>query len=676
MRNFYFFTSLLFLSIFSIPFDSHAQSWQWSITGGSTKASAVAPVPPPPYIDNGGNIHDMGTDTSGNVYFISPIEGEGRTVAGVTLPSDTNKMNMLLTSLDCKGVHRWSKIISNHSTATGNHKNLRVSKTGYVYVWSNVLPNKATKVDNDTTLPASAQTLYLLCYDYDGNFKWIVRPQPDTVTTASSSAYLGSDFDIDSAGNAYLLVSFPEDSKIAGSTITIPHDRPELMIRYNTHILKYNTKGELVYAKRLNAGFNRKSVNDYMRLKFNPTDNGFYLSGPIQSSGDSIRVDGKVISRGFYIVAFDPGGASKWIFNQLYGKSYAPLLMDKDKFIYISGTVQNGTYIDIHRMTNPFIATGSAMQLPFVAKLNPTGKVLWASNGGIITTNSNLSIVNQAFAIGEDRLALAVNKSYGDVYFGNPGSSFVMPPRFTTTPITEGDGFIVELDLFAGTTMRMDMIYDPSNYKNEITSFQYFKHQLYAGGRFNRTIIFDKSPFRIADTTDIAKFYVAKYGDECTCDLPDADFNYSKDTFAYSGLNATDSVVWDYGDGNKGKGDTTMHKYLSNGSYKVCAIAFNKCGSDTICKTINISVSVKEARYFAEAKLYPNPANDHIIIDGLQEPVTIQMFNMLGQNLYAVNTDKASVRLPFENCVMGIYTIILTNKDGQKQVFKVQKNND
>ena len=69
------------------------------------------------------------------------------------------------------------------------------------------------------------------------------------------------------------------------------------------------------------------------------------------------------------------------------------------------------------------------------------------------------------------------------------------------------------------------------------------------------------------------------------------NFNY---TGTAPGL---DSIVWDYGDGNRDTGYTAAHIYALGGTYHVCVIAYSYCASDTICNDITIACAIPVAAF-------------------------------------------------------------------------------
>jgi len=76
------------------------------------------------------------------------------------------------------------------------------------------------------------------------------------------------------------------------------------------------------------------------------------------------------------------------------------------------------------------------------------------------------------------------------------------------------------------------------------------------------------------------------------CPLPVASFVYSDSllTVQFSDLsvNAT-NWFWDYGDGDFSTSQNPMHTYSSQGTYNVCLIVYNICGSDTVCSSVMVT---------------------------------------------------------------------------------------
>ncbi|MBS1685862.1 MAG: PKD domain-containing protein [Bacteroidetes bacterium] len=89
-------------------------------------------------------------------------------------------------------------------------------------------------------------------------------------------------------------------------------------------------------------------------------------------------------------------------------------------------------------------------------------------------------------------------------------------------------------------------------------------------------------------------FFITKIGtSSCACPTPGVSFTVSTsgDTLRLSATTTSqhDSIIWHYGDGTSGKGDTLRHTYAHDGTYTVTAIAYNACGRDSLVRQVTVS---------------------------------------------------------------------------------------
>jgi PKD repeat protein len=97
---------------------------------------------------------------------------------------------------------------------------------------------------------------------------------------------------------------------------------------------------------------------------------------------------------------------------------------------------------------------------------------------------------------------------------------------------------------------------------------------------------------------------------EITCAAPIADFGFNANGTQVQFLDMTaDSIVtwaWDFGDGNTSNMASPTYTYATSGTYTVCLIVTNNCGSmDTTCETL-VVVGIEDGP-FRSVDLYPNP---------------------------------------------------------------------
>ncbi|MDX2283185.1 MAG: PKD domain-containing protein [Bacteroidia bacterium] len=84
--------------------------------------------------------------------------------------------------------------------------------------------------------------------------------------------------------------------------------------------------------------------------------------------------------------------------------------------------------------------------------------------------------------------------------------------------------------------------------------------------------------------------------------------------FASAAVNA-DSVKYDFGNGNTSNDPNPTFDFGATGSYEVCQIAYNICGTDTVCQTIRVIATGLEGLLDAASlELFPNPAEEHVVL--------------------------------------------------------------
>jgi PKD repeat protein len=81
----------------------------------------------------------------------------------------------------------------------------------------------------------------------------------------------------------------------------------------------------------------------------------------------------------------------------------------------------------------------------------------------------------------------------------------------------------------------------------------------------------------------------------------DAKWGFSNNSlniiFSDSSSNSPTSWLWDFGDGNTSTQQNPSHIYLANGTYTVCLTATNSFGTDSTCKTVNVSCALPDANW-------------------------------------------------------------------------------
>ena len=84
-------------------------------------------------------------------------------------------------------------------------------------------------------------------------------------------------------------------------------------------------------------------------------------------------------------------------------------------------------------------------------------------------------------------------------------------------------------------------------------------------------------------------------------------------TFTNTSTGAS-SYSWDFSDFTNSSATSPSHAFISNGSYPVILTAINGACSDTLLLTINITVGIEELMGLNNISIYPNPANESLVI--------------------------------------------------------------
>lgn len=90
-----------------------------------------------------------------------------------------------------------------------------------------------------------------------------------------------------------------------------------------------------------------------------------------------------------------------------------------------------------------------------------------------------------------------------------------------------------------------------------------------------------------------------------SCSFPEANFSLQVNdlTLDFQNLstNQPDQWLWTFGDGASAFVENPQHTYDSPGEYLVCLTAFNPCGSNQICETINVSCAGPDAQFESQS---------------------------------------------------------------------------
>ena len=642
MRN------IILISYFLFSFSPiNAQNLQWVQRGGSAQSVSSAQWE---------TADDMATDVNGNVYVLSRSAVGTVNVAGQT-KADNGNRDVVLASFRCDGTLRWWHLIGNPFNDYAGK--LQVDKMDGVYITVN--PDRTHgantfRSDNDTLGNGVVyKTLHLIKYDTNGLFKWMRTPEADTVTLFSGAATGSFEMNVDSAGNVYWFC-WLKPGLYGGTGGYVVTDT-------SYHMLKYDKNGIF------KGGFPMaiKNIGIGFAMNRNPRNGNFYfVNGTGTVSFPKLEVNGTPIKSIRYIACFDKDGNFQWIkegetdYEPFYGRP----VFDKDDNIYLGTNVRdNDTF-------QSYIAKGTGLYGGImIAKLDKDGNLLWTQTGRSTVATSagggGLAIRNSGEVIFQTNVAGSFRwLNYKDSVIAPSGYHSVLN-RFNTQT---GKLLGMEMPASTGQVTATRLVADTRN-------------NVFAGGRFTASMTINSNT--VNNVGGESDFYVYKYGyNNCNCtNIPEPNFSMVRDannkvTFTYTGSTGIISYKWDFDDGDTSSSASPVHTYTKTGAITACVTVRNSCGDNTYCKSFYLFPTSVEytAATNNNIKVYPNPANDAVHIEGIAAGTGIQIFDVTGRQVYQSASTSTNASINISSLSTGSYVLVLTATDGTRTTRKLMKN--
>ena len=198
---------------------------------------------------------------------------------------------------------------------------------------------------------------------------------------------------------------------------------------------------------------------------------------------------------------------------------------------------------------------------------------------------------------------------------------------------------------------------------------------LVVGGYFG-SHLFSGSDLHIHNIAQGSDFFAAKY-----CPAPRADFaidtlDAETGTYAFA-LEGSDpyidSVAWAFGEGTTVWGDHPQHAFPQNGTYTVCATAYNHCRSDTVCVELSVDgiVSASAVRGPKTLRAYPNPTSGTITLNPNLDFTTHTIRDLRGRRVAAGSL--SNNRVDLTELEDGVYLLEVRTASGEVWNGKVVK---
>ncbi len=584
--------------------------------------------------------------------------------------------------------------------------------------------------DTDTSFGFGfAKTMFLVQYDTSGNFQWLQMPQPDTMYILNGNKYRTIDIETDTAGNVYWfcvlnpgmlaatgnpvittqapyilkynpqgdLVSILSPDIQAGAnlqsnfTCGIARDpnsgRFYIAGKYNsgtfsingqpitreTYVAAFDAQGQFLwkrenfYAPPNNGGFTGKPQID-------PQGNiylcGTSRNGDVFNGFNVVNTMTAGVTRIPIVVKLDSNGNNIWMKNgSANGATYCNAIALTGNEVIITGGYgrlfwpnEDTLYHAANQGYDVWLARFNA-QTGSLVKLDSIAGPFGADDHGTALTadaNGNIYVGGEYGAqlyVGQDTLlSFGGQTDFFIAKYGNASCGCVSPSAsysFSTVGATPTINF-----LYTGTS-NVDSMRWTFGDGNSATTVN--PTHLYPGNGAYTACVKVYNACGVDSSCQTITI-------NCPVPVPSFSFIYAGDTvlFSYTGTTA-DSIHWDFGDGQSATGSSPSHHYAGDGTYTVCATAYNGCGSEDTCMTVVI-MDVEDVYGRAAITVFPNPAKEYLQVVGLKSSCSYKLYNVIGSTVREGVIGVTTGRINLEQLPAGTYLLELRGEDSVMRV--------
>ena len=614
---------------------SYAQQFKWVKGGGTIQDFGSDPI------STWEQTEFMCTDPNGNIYALSLV-GNLPIYADTFYKSGAYGVypNTLITSYTCDGVMRWAKLIASSGGECLPY-GIVADSLGHVYV-AGYFINGDLYIGYDTSIPIwTNQATDLIQFDTSGHFNWLDYVGDNTLSTEYGTVTFGSVLTMDGLNNVHFL-NYMKTGVHITPTVTslrgtydlvynsagtlISETRLDLDSEWclNGAVIDPSTNklyvsgqiDQFIYGGFLTdtfyaAAFDASRNLIWMYFCGHGDDDGIqgvvldnskhlHFSGSAQSptlttvtfsyNGDSVMNTHYPLYDMSVILTTDTNGSPLWIKH--YDNNIDVDYLNSITLLPNGKIAAAGTYAGLVTDGVASIVTPPGDgQGPFLVVVDSTGdlQTIKQINGdgfyngaNVITSDKvgNLYVggyVEDSIWAGTPAIpayqSIGGNTDFFIMKYGVNCSCTSMPTATFTDTGTHTVGAI-----YTGTTAGIDSIVWSFGDGHTATGTSVL-HTYTVAGTFQLCVSVYTDCGHDSDCTNIVLPCVGP---------PVAAFTKTgmhTINVTYTGTTtALDSVLWIYGDGHTDTGLTATHTYTAIGIYHICAVAFNPCGNDTVCR--------------------------------------------------------------------------------------------
>ncbi|WP_291089772.1 T9SS type A sorting domain-containing protein [Flavobacterium sp. BFFFF1] len=497
---------------------SHAQTWQWAKSGGSTDATQVA---------RGlyEQVVSMATDSQDNVYILAYtgianllVDGHSKPTYSIYDGGGGTNIDYVLASFACDGTYRWAQVIGGQYSdyiqmlQVDAQDNIYIAGQSYNHIDDFNFPGSYAKVhlSDAVTWPYAVQnppsgypSLFIAKYDSNGNVLWYDRPQAANLPSSQVNAGLSIDLQTDELGNSYWMC-YLVPGTYANGTLTVTQNA--------YYILKYDATGTFTGYKLVDLQVTGDIGLMQIRMRRNHHNGNWYLSGSVDRYDNNIAVviGGQVEQYSKFIAAFDASDNFLWMRENNttlagFARGSNDLAFDEQDNIYLTGEGGTiGSPLDPDPVMESFngnqiTAPSNIIQIPcpYLVKLDPQGNNIWFTSGfdkfsevAGITINGN---------------EVAYCSQHAGIQWGNISIPYANKGK---------DPYVARFNRDTGAVIAIETLTSTTNVDDGATAITHDTQGNYlVGGRFWNQLIVGSTT--LSDPGSETNFFVAKFGAAC-----------------------------------------------------------------------------------------------------------------------------------------------------------------
>lgn len=599
----------------------------------------------------GGVFEDVATDKHGNVYGLIHASG----IVDVDGQLSTNPDGkIVLASWNCDGNFRWMKSIGGAGVSV--HAHLEVDTMEGIYLFGSVSGDTINwSTDTTATLAQGTKGAFLMKYNTLGQMQWFRMP----ITSFANNNYY--DFSASSSGDLYWFALLQPGSYNDG--LSIPTQK-----YYAVH---YNAAGTFQSAIPLDITISGPTalslapgfVFDQRKARFYTSINYTKQTGSLMIGSTPITAPPSILTGTIGVLAaFNKQGVNLWV-KQATPDTTSTVTkptVGTDGTIFLGFNAFPGVVFCGDTVKNSL----GNVAVPQLMALDTNGSLLWVNRAAVKLKNP--SIVSVAMV---NNVLIGTGIFNDTLYWDN--KAIICPTWGFQT-------YLVRANASTGTLVGLDAL-TTSSLSGPRTMNVDKNSNIYIAGHFEGNMSFGTSNF--SSGTNWEDEYLVKYKNtQCNCDLLQPGFSQSNTgvgtyQFTYTGQTPYATISWDFGDGTPTTNTSNpAHTYSQPGTYPVCVTVTNGCGSNTTCNFLVINTTgIQNTHVLGSLRLYPNPAQKEVVIDGLQPGTGIEIFDVLGRIWYSNVTSTEQEKIDIKELPNGTYIMRLVERDGNSFSKKFTK---